>query len=85
MEQRDLPANVGSMEGLERRVPERESAEERYCYQALAELRKSYDLAAKPYIDRLVRIQSMRPPPPIMLTLDQTREFIDFTMGSRAL
>ena len=56
--------------------------EEQYCYQALAELRKSYERGAKPYIDRLVAINSMRPAPSITLTLDQAREFIDFTMSA---
>lgn len=38
------------------------NAEEQYCHLALAELRKSYELAAKPYIDRLVAIKSLRMP-----------------------
>ena len=63
-------------------VQERENAEERYCYQMLSELRKSYELAAKPYIDRLVAIKSTQTRS-ITLTLDQTREFVDFTMSAR--
>jgi hypothetical protein len=70
-------------EGLGPVVPEREDAEERYCYQMLAELRKSYERDAKPYIDRLVAIKSARPAPRITLTIDQAREFIDFTMSAR--
>jgi hypothetical protein len=46
-------------------------SEERYCHQVLAELRRSYELQAKPYIDRLVAIQCLRPPPPLVLTLDK--------------
>ena len=72
-------------EGLGPVVPEREDAEERYCYQMLAELRKSYERDAKPYIDRLVALKSMQTPAPIVLTLDQAREFIDFSMSARAV
>ena len=68
-------------EGLGPRVPERESDEECYLYERLSDLRRSYELAAKPYIERLVQIRSLRPAPSITLTLDQAREFIDFTMG----
>jgi hypothetical protein len=56
--------------------------EEQYCYQALAELRKSYERAAKPYIDRLVTIRSTSSTSSITLTLDQAREFIDFMMST---
>ena len=56
--------------------------EEQYCYQALAELRKSYERDAKPYIDRLVAITNMRPAPSIMLTLDQARESVAVTMSA---
>jgi hypothetical protein len=57
--------------------------EERYLLDRLAELRKDYELAAKPYIDRLVAIRSMQTTPSITLTLDQAREFVDFTMSAR--
>lgn len=57
--------------------------EERYLLERLAELRKSHELAAKPYIDRLVAIRSMQTTPSITLTLDQAREFVDFTMSAR--
>jgi hypothetical protein len=57
--------------------------DEQYCYQVLADLRKSYERDAKPYIDRLAAINSMRPAPGITLTLDQAREFIDFSMSAR--
>ena len=76
------PAKVRLTDGLGPAVPERENAEERYCYQMLAELRKSYEQAAKPYIDRLVAIKSVQQPS-ITLTLDQAREFVDFTMSAR--
>lgn len=82
MSRTDPPALVRLSEELGPVVPERENAEERYCYQMLAELRKSYELAAKPYIDRLVAIKSTQPPS-ITLTLDQAREFVDFTMSAR--
>jgi len=58
--------------------------EEAYCYEMLAQLRRSYESDAKPYIDRLVKLKSMQTPAPIVLTLDQAREFIDFTMSALA-
>ena len=63
---------------------DQENAEERYCLQALANLRKSYETAAQKYIDRLVRIRSLQTPAPIVLTLDQAHEFINVTMNMRA-
>jgi hypothetical protein len=38
-----------------------DDAEERYIHQTLAMLQESYAKAAKPYIDRLVAIRSLRP------------------------
>jgi nucleoid-associated protein YejK len=76
------PLALRLSEGLGPAVPERENAEERYCYQMLAELRKSYERDAKPYIDRLVAIKSTQAPS-ITLTLEQAREFVDFTMSAR--
>ena len=38
------------------------SPEEVYCIFMLDELRKSYEKAAQPYIDRLAKIDSMRMP-----------------------
>lgn len=35
------------------------TAEERYCHEMLATLRRQYEKAAQPYIDRLVRIKSL--------------------------
>ena len=48
-----------------------DNAEERYLRETLAILQESYSKAAKPYIDRLVAIHSMRPPAPMMVTLEQ--------------
>lgn len=73
--------NKMTPEDQDRLAAEQDTAEERYCLQALAELRRSYERDAKPYIDRLVQLRSTRPVPTITLTLDQAREFIDFTMG----
>ena len=36
------------------------STEEEFLHQQIALLQRSYELAAKPYIDRLVSIRSMR-------------------------
>lgn len=58
---------------IELREEPEENAEEQYCHLMLSELRKSYELAAKPYIDRLVKIKSLRMPV-IRLSLDQAQE-----------
>ena len=47
--------------------------EEQYCKQRIALLQKEYAAVAKPYIDRLVRIYSLRPAPAIIVTNDQLR------------
>ena len=57
--------------------------EEQYCYQMLAELRKSYERDAKPWIDKLVALRSINPSPQVALTIDQAREFIGFSMSAR--
>jgi hypothetical protein len=41
--------------------------EEKYLRTRLAELTRSYEVAAKPYVDRLVAIESCKPPRPIYL------------------
>ncbi len=48
-------------------------AEERYLQETLAALQESYAKAAKPYLDRLVAIQMMRPPEPMLVTVEQAR------------
>jgi len=59
-------------------------SEEQYCLQMLAELRKAYELDAKPYIDRLTQIRQMSPIAPLVLPIEQAREFIELTMGTKA-
>ena len=81
MSTNDTQAEVCSSAGLGL-PPERDNAEERYCYEMLAQLRRSYERDAKPYMDRLVAIKSMRPAQSITLTLDQAREFIDARMSA---
>lgn len=58
--------------------------EEQYCLQRLAELRKDYELNCKPYIERLTKIRAMSPVAPLVLPIDQAREFIELTMGTKA-
>lgn len=41
--------------------------EEQYLHEAILELQRSYSEAIKPYVDRLARIQSMKPPAPILI------------------
>lgn len=50
-----------------------DDSEERYLRETLAMLQESYAKAAKPYIDRLVMIHSMRVPAPITLSLEQAQ------------
>jgi hypothetical protein len=47
--------------------------EERYLRETLGMLRKNYEKAAKPYINRLVEIQAMRPPEPAIVTVAQAK------------
>ena len=60
-----------------------DGAVEAQLLQALAELRRSYERDAKPYIDRLVEIRSRQTPGPLLLTADQAKEFIELTMSER--
>ena len=61
----------------------RDGTVEAQLLQALAELRRSYERDAKPYIDRLVEIRARQTPAPLLLTADQAKEFIDLTMSAR--
>lgn len=45
--------------------------EDRYLRAQLARLQREYQAAAKPFIDRLVAIEMLRPPPPIFITKEQ--------------
>lgn len=45
--------------------------EEEYCHEMLAILRKGYERDAKPYLDRLAKIEYAKPPRPFFLTNDQ--------------
>lgn len=50
-----------------------EDTEERYLRETLAMLRESYERQAQPYIDRMTKIYAMRPPPPMIVTLEQAQ------------
>lgn len=47
---------------------------ERDCIARLAELDREYRERCKPYVDALVRIRGMRPPPPLIITREQFAE-----------
>lgn len=49
--------------------------EETYLREAIAMLHESYTKAAKPYIDRLVAIESMKTRPPIFVMYEQAKAF----------
>lgn len=51
--------------------PERCNAEEEYLHEVIAALQEQYNRAAKPYIDRLVAIQSMKAPSPMFISTEQ--------------
>lgn len=55
--------------------------DERSLLQALADLRKDYEEAAKPYIERLGEIRKSTPAGPLAVSLDQAREYITLSMG----
>jgi NADH:ubiquinone oxidoreductase subunit D len=46
-------------------------AEERYHLERVHELRLAYEAAAKPYVDRLVYLRSIRPQVPFVITVEQ--------------
>jgi hypothetical protein len=48
-------------------------AEERYHLERIHDLRLQYEAAIKPYVDRLVYLRSIRPQPPIFITLEQAK------------
>ena len=50
-----------------------DAAKERYLRETLARLHESYAKAAKPYIDRLVAINAMRQPAPMIVTREQAQ------------
>ena len=47
--------------------------EERYLLDTLDGLRRSYEKAAKPYIDRLVRIRNARPAQPMIVSIAEAK------------
>lgn len=48
-------------------------AEERYHLETIHALRLQYEAAIKPHVDRLVYLRSIRPQPPIVITLEQAQ------------
>ena len=48
-------------------------SEERYLRETLAMLQESYAKASKPYIDRLVILQAIKPMPPMVVTFEQAK------------
>lgn len=44
-----------------------DDAQERYLLEALADLQKSYQKAAKHYIDQLALVYASRPPAPVII------------------
>lgn len=48
-------------------------AEERYCREMIALLKESYERAAKPYVDRLVKLNSIKPPMPICMSFEDAK------------
>ncbi len=45
--------------------------QEQYLIEAIDSLRRGYEAATRPYIDRLVMLRSLRPAPPIWITIDK--------------
>jgi hypothetical protein len=44
------------------RIPEPRTEEEQYLYEMIERLRKEYEVAVKPYMDRLIKIEMLRQP-----------------------
>ena len=57
-----------------------DAAEERYLRETLAMLQERYAKAVKPYIDRLVAIHAMRPPAPIVMSVDRLHDLWEMKM-----
>ena len=60
----------------------KESDEERYLLRVLADLQRRYSEAAKPFVDRLVRLRAMRMPKyqiPLSLWEQQQKETPDLS------
>jgi hypothetical protein len=57
-----------------------DAAEERYLRETLAMLQESYAKAAKPYIDRLVAISSMRQPAPVVMSIERLHDLWEMKM-----
>ena len=47
--------------------------EEALLIDVLNQLQESYNRAAKPYVDRLVVLRSLRPMPPMLVTYEQAK------------
>lgn len=50
-------------------------AEERFLIDQIRTLQLEYEKAAKPYVERLVLIRSLRPAPRFMLSVEQAQMF----------
>ena len=48
---------------------------ERYLVGEIQRIQEAYQLAAKPYIDRLMHLHSLRPMPPVIITMEQAKAF----------
>lgn len=48
---------------------------ERFLIGEIQKIQEAYQLAAKPYIDRLMYLRSLRPMPPMFITVEQAKEF----------
>ncbi len=47
--------------------------EERYLFEQIRMIQESYTKMIQPYVDRLARLQSLRPLPPTIVTLEQAQ------------
>lgn len=63
---------------------EDDGGEERYLREVLAMLRRDFDRAAKPYMDRLVQIASMRLPPRVIHVTESMGAFAGAVVHERA-
>lgn len=48
---------------------------ERFLIGEIQKIQEAYQLAAKPYVDRLLALRSLRPTPPMLITAEEAKAF----------
>lgn len=57
---------------------------EKYLIGQIEAIRRSYEKEISPYVDKLVRIRSMRPIPPVIIEINPSnREFLESLISAK--